>query len=632
MKIDSMIAPCADPEARTAMPETLTPPSSTGTGIAECGPWNPGISSELPQQLLPLSTIFGPENVFTSIEHAREFRDFTGLALEELVTFRPERLVVHELLIRITADFSVPAGSRVEDLGINFRQMADRIFIQYVAPRMPEMVREYAAIKRALSDFVNAELAATLCAPAMGTRPAAAGKTRGERLLALVSRFRKKEGSPPRMEDGWEKEERVLHEWALKAQPGMDPLQQAAYRALIRIVSAIRIKHGRMWAEKALLTSLATDLACNDYGSEALGRLIDPHIRKAAAEEGYILLPAQERPVVLNTKGAPASGKSTMRPLQKKLVHEIGVKWDDFALISPDIWRKYLLDYDSLGDAYKYAGALAGVELEIIDYKLDRYMARKAERGEISHLLIDRFRFDSFALDSDQAGSNLLTRFGYLVYMFFMITPPHETVERAWKRGLEVGRYKAVDDLLAHNVEAYTGMPELFFTWALRANKSVHYEFLDNSVPLGERPRTAAFGWNGEMNILDVKCMLDVDRYRKINVNAASPETVYPDRQAMAAENNTQFLLQCLHSIPTINFVERATGRVYARVESGKLAWTDPEALNRAMQDTETRAGILAVAPEASSEVCRSGPESTRLCEVSQTARLHTLGQWGENA
>ena len=75
--------------------------------------------------------------------------------------------------------------------------------------------------------------------------------------------------------------------------------------------------------------------------------------------------------------------------------------------------------------------------------------------------------------------------------MFFMITPPEATVERAWIRGRQVGRYKAVDDLLAHNVEAYTGMPRLFFTWAAKKDKTVHYEFLDNDVPEGERPRTA---------------------------------------------------------------------------------------------------------------------------------------------
>ena len=53
--------------------------------------------------------------------------------------------------------------------------------------------------------------------------------------------------------------------------------------------------------------------------------------------------------MVMNTKGPSASGKSTLRPLQKKLAGDIGVSWSDFALISPDIWRKQLLDYGTLG-------------------------------------------------------------------------------------------------------------------------------------------------------------------------------------------------------------------------------------------------------------------------------------------
>jgi hypothetical protein len=47
--------------------------------------------------------------------------------------------------------------------------------------------------------------------------------------------------------------------------------------------------------------------------------------------------------------------------------------------------------------------------------------------------------------------------------LFFAITPPPATVERAWQRGLTTARYKAVDDLLYHNIEAFTGIPELFF-------------------------------------------------------------------------------------------------------------------------------------------------------------------------
>ncbi|MGZ8263990.1 MAG: hypothetical protein ACXW2I_07290 [Burkholderiales bacterium] len=176
---------------------------------------------------------------------------------------------------------------------------------------------------------------------------------------------------------------------------------------------------------------------------------------------GLQLLPPQQSAVVMNTKGASASGKSTIRPLQRQLAAEIGTSWSEFALVSPDIWRKQLLDYSTLGSAFKYAGPFTGDELRIVDQKLDCYIARKAERGRMTHLPIDRFRFDSFAPDSEVAGSNLLTRFGKIVYLFFMITPPGELVERAWRRGLEVGRYKAVDDTLAHGVEAYSGMPQL---------------------------------------------------------------------------------------------------------------------------------------------------------------------------
>jgi hypothetical protein len=313
-----------------------------------------------------------------------------------------------------------------------------------------------------------------------------------------------------------------------------------------------------------------------------------------------------------------------MRPLQRRLAAELGVEWGDFAVVSPDIWRKYLLDYGALGDAYKYAGAFTARELAIVDQKLDRYMAAKAERGGMTHLLIDRFRFDSFAADSDQAGSNLLTRFGREAYLFFMITPPHETVERAWRRGLEVGRYKAVDDTLAHNVEAYSGMPELFFTWALRPDMSVHCEFLDNSVPSGERPLTVAFGRGGELNVLDVKGLLDVDRYRKINIDASGPGEVYPGGDAMAPERNTRFLAECVARLPAVNFAARDSGRVYARTESGRLAWVDPEALAGAIADPETRAGVLAVAPDA------LGPAApVRAGATLQARDFHTLGRWG---
>lgn len=250
----------------------------------------------------------------------------------------------------------------------------------------------------------------------------------------------------------------------------------------------------------------------------------------------------------------------------------------------------------------------------------------------MSHLVIDRFRFDSFAHDSDKAGSNLLTRFGHIVHLFFMVTPPGEIVERAWKRGLEVGRYKAVDDLLAHSVEAYSGMPQLFFTWAQRDDMRVHYEFLDNSVALGESPRTAAFGWNGRMFVLDVKCMIDVGRFRKVNINATAADQLYQDAGLEAPGSNTDFLVQCARRLDEITFAEHATGRIYLQIAAGAVVWLDAEALHKAVTDAETRAGILAVAPGLLDRAPSAPGQQKFVREALRGERISTLGDWGKAA
>jgi hypothetical protein len=209
--------------------------------------------------------------------------------------------------------------------------------------------------------------------------------------------------------------------------------------------------------------------------------------------------------------------------------------------------------------------------------------------------------------------------------MFFMVTAPDATVERAWQRGQEFGRYKAVDDLLAHNVEAYTGMPRLFFTWALRKDKRVHYEFLDNNVPAGERPRTIAFGWNDRMTILDLKGMLDIERYRKIKIDAAAPAEVYPDAAAMAPAANLAFLRECLQRIREVSLADHATGRIYARFQDGALAWLEPAGWAAAAESAAAGAALAMLAPDAARAPGPPADTPLRL-ERDQT---HTLGQWG---
>ena len=585
------------------------------------GPWNPGLESQVPRRLRHLVTIFRPEHAFNDYAKAQELADLTGLGVTELASLNAQRLALHELLVRVTADFTVPDGPRIEDLGINFREIVRALLAHALAPRTGAIAAAYDDARRALASAIERQLASYGAGPREATNAVArAPRPWWRRAFGGSGERREAEAAPD------DAGQRLVAAWERTAASAADDAERAACTALARVVSALLVRHGRLWGERALIASLALDIACNDFAGRTIGALIEPWLERAAIELGYRRLPPQRRPVVMNTKGPSASGKSTLRPLQRRLAFELGVDWADFALISPDIWRKQLIDYASLGADYKYAGAFSGDEVQIIDQKLDRYMAAKAERGAMSHLLIDRFRFDSFAPDSDEAGSNLLTRFGRVVYLFFMITPPASLVERAWKRGLEVGRYKAVDDTLAHAVEAYSGMPELFFTWIGRADKEVHFEFLDNSVRLGERPRTVAFGTNAEIHVLDVKGMLDVERYRRVNINAAGPEALFAGPSVLAAEANSGFLRQCAQRFRAVHFAEQVSGRIYLSLQDGAPKWAAPTALAAAAADPDTRAGLLAVAPGA---LAQAWPEAADPRDIDAGGGRQTLGAWG---
>ncbi len=594
---------------------TLTTP-----GNEIIGPWNPGIKSTLPSNYLPLSTMFRPENVTTTYETVTELSEFTGLPIQQLVCFRAERLVVHELLIRVSADIFVSDGSKYEDLGVNFRKVVGTILNNYIQPHMAEIIHRFYEMQQQVKLAVDLELSRVLFAEPV--IPSENEKTSSFKDFFRAKKKKRKLDCPESVEL---RDQRLIFLWQQKVETSTDSMHQSIFRALVKIANAIVIKHGRLVGEKPLLSLLITGLVCNEYGSEMMGEMISPYINDAAIKEGYLILPPQEEPIIINVKGASASGKSTMRPLQKKHTEALGINWHDFALISPDIWRKYLLDYEALGDAYKYAGTLAGDEVPIIDHKLDLYISQKAKQGKLSHLLVDRFRFDSFAAGSSaKEGSNLLTRFGHTIYMVFVVTPPEETVERSWKRGLQVGRFKAVDDLLDHNIEALKGIPVLFFTWALRKDKLVYCEFLDNSVDLGKQPKTIAFGFKDELYILDIKCMIDINRFSKLNIYAESANQVYPFASAIAPEVNTEFLVKCANDIPRINFVDRVTSKIYACIESGTISWVDHVIFARVWEDHNNRIGLLAIAPNLIKGLSQVPNQPAK--QISTEATRHTMG------
>ncbi|WP_133297429.1 hypothetical protein [Motiliproteus coralliicola] len=541
--------------------------------------WNPGIEPDLPAELLPLETIHRAENVTSCLAEVVELAEWTGIPMQELVVFRPERLALHELIVRINADVVVQEAIEEEDLGKHFRNIVSEVMDNYIQPREDEIVEAYQELRTRASEAVLGVLDTSLFA---SDEPEAPSRSLLDRY------FRRRDRRPHRIESTLEKTYRVLRQYKESGLKAQDPFLAAIYKALYKVLGTIAVSRGYIGVEKSLLAKLVTDRVCNLYGSQIVGQIIAPAVRDAIDREGYTRSKVAEKPIVISLKGASAAGKSSLRPMLTKMIGQLGIAMDGYTTISPDIWRRLLLDYSSLGANYKYAGRLTSHEVSAVDTKLDQYIRDKAlVDGSIPHLLLDRFRFDSFS--SEKIGRILLDtylKFADTMYLYFVVTPPEATVERGWERGLNRGRYKAVEDFLGHSVEAYEGMPRILFKWLAHDKPKLKYQFLDNSVPKGTFPKTIAYGDRETLTIVDLPAFLNIERYQKINVSAKSPEAVYLDSRAQVDGYSVKLLKRCLSAIPKVDFLDEATGQVFLRAENGVLKVRDRSRLTGLAQNS----------------------------------------------
>ncbi len=306
--------------------------------------WNPGLRSDIPASLWPLVTLFREDNAYISYSVAKELADLTGVNVLELMALRPERLVVHALLVRVTADLSVPDGPTYEVLGINLRGMVESIHNGYMQPEMPNIVAAFEAERDRARDYIAGQLSSRLFERPVASKAPAESRS-------LLSRWFGK-APPADSQSSFDElvEITAINDWKAMVVTCDDGMQLACLNALIKTVDAIVAHRGRVIPDAALVGDIVVNQVANTYGAEALEAFIEPIWQRAISSEGYRLLPVQDKPVIMNVKGASASGKSTIRPQQRQLAGKLGIPWEDFALISPDYWRKYLLDYASLGD------------------------------------------------------------------------------------------------------------------------------------------------------------------------------------------------------------------------------------------------------------------------------------------
>ncbi|RLA11692.1 MAG: hypothetical protein DRQ59_09275 [Gammaproteobacteria bacterium] len=554
--------------------------------------WSPGIESEIPAKYRLLETIYDSKNVSSNIDEISQLAKETGLSPEELVVFRPGRLALHELIVRVTADIVVLEGEHEEDLGIRFRRITHQIMDTYLVPHLPEFDLSFQNLYQQAQSMVDRELSQSLFVTVQNQQ-----KSKPSILSRLFAPPKKQ---PRNLETTQERQLRVISSFKDRGLSTNDPFESAVYRSLYRVLGSIVSTRGYLGKDKEMLVELITTHICSRYGSRLIGKQVDAWVKQAVIDEGYSLIPDAQNPILISLKGSSAAGKSSLRPMLRQMMHELGIEEDGYGTISPDIWRRLLLDYDSLGEAYKYAGRLTSYEVIIIDAKLDHYIRAKAQhRKSTPHLVVDRFRFDSFASEKiTRILHSTYARYVDTMYMYFVVTPPEDTVERGWERGQVRGRYKSVEDFLGHCIEAYAGMPKLLFKWLANNRPRFIFEFLDNSVARGCYPTMIARGTQAHMDIFDPIAFINIERYQKINVMARTADAVYPEQQVLEVANNIGFLQQCIRKIENVRFLDLESGLVYVTATSGKFRVTDVELFTSRLIDPDLSSIFLQLAPE----------------------------------
>jgi hypothetical protein len=163
-------------------------------------------------------------------------------------------------------------------------------------------------------------------------------------------------------------------------------------------------------------------------------------------------------------------------------------------------------------------------------------------------------------------------------------------------------------------------MPELFLNWVNKKKQKVHFEFLDNDVPLGDRPRTVAFGWNSEITILDLDCMRRLNAYKHINVDALRPDDVY----LKADEDEQDLLLSFIENIPTVTFVAPGSLEVCAQIHQGKCVFEVSGFLKENALET---LGHITPASWVDTPQNIGSQETAKLTLIQE--ERYTIGAWG---
>jgi len=219
--------------------------------------------------------------------------------------------------------------------------------------------------------------------------------------------------------------------------------------------------------------------------------------------------------------GAPACGKGTMvASLEVKARDELQVAWRDTIKIDTDNHRGIVSHPGGMGDDPTAYSALNDFESAYITRRAYEKVRTQLERGEGHHLVIDGVRPipARFKLGTENNGQ---------LHVSCASAPVDVSIERAWVRGQETGRYISSDYLIDCHKAVSRDLLKAIVTHC--ADTNTEMSLFNTDVPHGEQPiQVVSINMQTrEAIIYNADALAEIYAKKNININATSKAELF---------------------------------------------------------------------------------------------------------
>jgi hypothetical protein len=104
------------------------------------------------------------------------------------------------------------------------------------------------------------------------------------------------------------------------------------------------------------------------------------------------------------------------------------------------------------------------------------------------------------------------------------------------------------------------------------------------------------------MQIYQLRSLIDIERYQRINVLATRPEDVAAPAGQLEVANNLGFFKQCIKRFALIEFMNRQDDRCFLAIRSASFEVCDTTLFKQNLVDDSLREMLAELAPDLLSE------------------------------